>query len=70
MKKTIQLDTFTTNTRPDLNINAQMPGAFIKTKDGIQPDLNDTAMAERLKNTANRELKDTDEVKEEPSSNE
>ena len=42
-----RIDLTVTSTRPDLQVHAQIPGAYI-IKDGKQvPDLNDEAMAKR-----------------------
>lgn len=46
--KTFKTDLTTTGSRPDLEItNVRRPGAYVVTKDGIVPDLNDEAMKER-----------------------
>lgn len=52
--KTVRLDQTFTSTRPDLQVGFQLPGAYI-IKDGVPvPDLNDEAMAKRMKNAERR----------------
>ena len=53
-EKTVRLDQTFTSTRPDLQVGFQLPGAYI-IKDGVPvPDLNDEAMAKRMKNAERR----------------
>ena len=53
-EKTVRLDQTFTSTRPDLQVGFQLPGAYI-IKDGVPvPDLNDEAMAKRVKNVERR----------------
>jgi len=57
--KTVRLDQTFTSTRPDLEVNIQMPGAYI-IRDGKQvPDLDDEAMANRMKNAERRVKSET-----------
>jgi len=45
--KTTKIDATVTSTRPDLDVVARVPGAYVITKDGLTPDLNDHAMKTR-----------------------
>jgi len=48
MKK---IDLTVTSSRPDIEVISRKPGAYVVTKTGIEPDLNDHAMVQRAGNS-------------------
>lgn len=46
-----KIDQLVTSSRPDIQVTSRKPGAYIITKTGIEPDLNDHAMAQRAGNS-------------------
>jgi hypothetical protein len=61
--KTTKIYSTVTSTRPDLEVVARMPGAYV-VKDGVPvPDLNDEAMKERETKNEKRETGNAEEKK-------
>lgn len=68
--KTVRLDQTFISSRPDLEVNIQMPGAYIIRDGKAVPDLNDEAMMEREKRNVKYKMdKMKEESKEENTNN-
>ncbi|MFA5803670.1 MAG: hypothetical protein WC879_03410 [Melioribacteraceae bacterium] len=61
--KTVRLDQTFTSTRPDLEVNIQMPGAYIIKGGKVIPDLTDEAMMEREKHALSERRNQVEEKK-------